>query len=156
MGKSNSFQWFKQLAAAPPPSLAWERALYIESRSEQPRFDLPVRQVHAQVRPSHLLGSFGPRGFRAGELSLAHGGLLLADEFPEWPRDSKECLREPLETQRLLITRVKGTVEAKCDIQLIASGNLCHCGGFPSRLKAAGIQSKLGCRCSEPEVRSYL
>ena len=156
VGKSNSFEWFRHLASPPPAPLAWERALYVESRSERPRFDLPVRRIHAQVKPPHLLGSFGPKGFRAGELSLAHGGILFADEFLEWARDSKECLREPLQTQKLLITRVKGTIEAKCDIQLVASGNLCHCGGFPARLKASGIKSKIGCRCSEPEVRSYL
>ena len=156
VGKSNSFDWFKQLSAPPPASLQWERALFQEGRNEQPHFDVPYRQVHAQVRPSHLLGSYGSQGYRAGELSLSHGGILFADEFMEWPRDSKECLREPLQTKRLLLTRVKGTLEAKCDVQLIASGNLCHCGGFPARLKTYGYSSKLKCRCSEPEVRSYL
>jgi magnesium chelatase family protein len=156
VGKSNSFEWFKHLTASAPPLLQWERALFQESRGESPRFDSPLRHVHAQVKPPHLLGSLASSGYRAGELSLSHGGILFADEFMEWPRDSKECLREPLQTKRLHLTRVKGTVEAKCDVQLIASGNLCQCGGFPARMRAYGYSSKLKCRCSEPEIRSYL
>ncbi len=156
VGKSTSFDWFRALAPHPGPDQAWERALFLESRNERPAFDAPVRRVHAQVKPPHLLGSYGMHGFRAGELSLAHGGILFADEFMEWPRDSKECLREPLQTETLILTRVKGTLEAKCDIQLIASGNLCPCGGFPPQLKAFGYTSSLRCRCSTPEIQSYL
>ncbi len=156
VGKSASFDWFKALALDPTTAQAWENALYQESRRERPEFKTPIRHVHSQVRPAHLIGSFGSGGYRAGELSLSHGGILFADEFPEWPRDSKECLREPLQTEHLNLTRVRGMVKAKCDLQLIASGNLCPCGGFPALLRSYGYQSKLNCRCSEPEIRGYL
>lgn len=156
VGKSASFDWFRTLAEAPNPFQSWERALFQETRNERAIFETPVRQVHSQVKPSHLMGTYATNGFRAGELSLAHGGILFADEFPEWPRDSKECLREPLETEKIILTRVKGTVEMKCDVQIVASGNLCPCGGFPSLLKTYGYQSKLKCRCNDGEVRNYL
>ncbi|NDF14651.1 ATP-binding protein [bacterium] len=156
VGKSASFDWFRTLAEAPPPPQAWERALFQETRNERAVFETPIRQVHSQVKPSHLMGTYVSNGFRAGELSLAHGGILFADEFPEWPRDSKECLREPLETEKIILTRVKGTVEMKCDVQIVASGNLCPCGGFPALLKTYGYQSKIKCRCLETEVRNYL
>ena len=125
VGKSSSLDWFRALAAPSRPEAAWERALYQESRNEIPRFEPPIRQVHSNVRPAHLLGSFHSGAFRAGELSLAHGGMLFADEFPEWPRDSKECLREPLQSETFQLTSVRGTFQAKCDLQLICTGNLC-------------------------------
>ncbi len=155
-GKSASLAWFGALAPPPPKGAAWERALYQETRSEHPGFDAPLRQVHSQVRPAHLLGSFHSGSFRAGELSLAHGGMLFADEFPEWPRDSKECLREPLQSECFSVSSVRGTLQAKCDLQLIGSGNLCPCGGLPHRFRLDAVQRGPGCRCSEEEIRKYL
>jgi magnesium chelatase family protein len=156
VGKSSSLDWFRALAAPALPESAWERALYQESRHEVPRFEPPIRQVHSNVRPAHLLGSFHSGAFRAGELSLAHGGMLFADEFPEWPRDSKECLREPLQSETFQLTSVRGSFQAKCDLQLIGTGNLCPCGGFPLRFRAKGYAGGTTCRCSELEVRKYL
>jgi magnesium chelatase family protein len=155
-GKSACLDWFRALAPAPGPLPAWERALYQESRNESPGFDPPVRQVHSQVRPAQLLGSFHSGSFRAGELSMAHGGLLFADEFPEWPRDSKECLREPLQSEGFHLTSVRGTLRAKCDLQLIGSGNLCPCGGLPLRFRSLAPGASSGCRCSMTEVNRYL
>ncbi|MBU6154835.1 MAG: ATP-binding protein [Bdellovibrionales bacterium] len=156
VGKSASMDWFRALAAPSAKNAAWERALYQESRNEKPDFHSPIRQVHSQVRPAHLLGSFHSGAFRAGELSLAHGGMFFADEFPEWPRDSKECLREPLQSESFQLTSVRGTLRAKCDLQLIGSGNLCPCGGFPARFQSHVHTRTATCRCSEAEVRKYL
>jgi magnesium chelatase family protein len=155
-GKSALLDWFRAVAPPGTPTQAWERALFQESRGEGPDFSPPIRRVHSQVRPAHLLGNFTSGTFRAGELSLSHGGILFADEFPEWPRDAKECLREPLESERILLTRTRGSHQAKCELQLIASGNLCPCGGFPSRLKSLGLQSRIRCRCTESDFFGYL
>ena len=155
-GKSALLDWFRAVASPATPPQAWERALFQESRGDGPDFSPPIRRVHSQVRPAHLLGNFTSGTFRAGELSLSHGGILFADEFPEWPRDAKECLREPLESERILLTRTRGSHQAKCELQLIASGNLCPCGGFPARLKGLGLQSRIRCRCTETEFFQYL
>jgi magnesium chelatase family protein len=156
VGKSESLNWFRALVSRSTPTQMWERVLYQESRGERPDFSPPLRQVHSQVKPAHLLGSFTSKGFRAGELSLAHGGILFADEFVEWPRDSKECLREPLQNRKLQITRVNGSLEVQCDLQLIATGNLCPCGGFPALFRAYGYSSQVRCRCRENEIDHYL
>lgn len=156
VGKSQMLEWYRWLSPESDPALTWQRLLYEDhskSKNSLARV-FPLRSVHAQVKPAHLLGSWGLRGFRAGELSLAHGGILIADEFLEWPRDSKECLREPLQNKKTTITRVQGTTEIDCDFQLIATGNLCPCGGLPSQYR--GKNSSLRCTCAPSKVSEYL
>ena len=74
----------------------------------------------------------------------------------EWPRDSKECLREPLQTERVSITRVRGKFESRCELQLVATGNLCPCGGLPAPLRAFTQSKGAPCRCRPNTVRDYL
>jgi magnesium chelatase family protein len=120
-------------------------------------FRSPVRRVHAQVRPAHLLGSFREKGYQPGELALAHGGLFIADEFMEWPRDSKETLREPLQTQKIFLTRIRGQIECEASFQMIATGNLCPCGGLPEPFRGnTQIPSKkFKCKCKLMDVEQY-
>lgn len=156
VGKSESLAWFKELAGDPVPGDSWTRILHQESRNEVPDPGVPIRRVHSQVRPQHLLGSFGSKGYRAGELALAHGGLLFADEFMEWSRDSKEILREPIETRSFKLIRVQGTIAVPCDLQLIATGNLCPCGGIPLELSRLIPGARVNCRCAHGVARNYL
>ena len=156
IGKSESLVWFKELAGSPEPAESWTRMVHQESRNEVPDPGLPARRVHSQVRPQHLLGSFGPKGYRAGELALTHGGLLFADEFMEWSRDSRESLREPLEARSFRLTRVQGSLDVPCDLQLVATGNLCPCGGLPSEMSRLIPGTSGTCRCPPGAARSYL
>lgn len=158
VGKSQCLDWFKELT---PPSSAdqtWTRILFEETRNQTPSFDIPIRQVHAQVKPPHLLGSYSTKGFRAGELSMAHGGLFIADEFMEWPRDAKECLREPLQSKQVILTRVLGQCTLPCDIQLIGTGNLCPCGGVPPSVRPhlRLDPNQFRCRCKPLDYQNYL
>ena len=157
VGKSEALEWFKAVLPESPPEQTWARLLFEESRQARSSFDPPVRQVHSQVKPAHLLGSFSSRGFRAGELALAHGGLFVADEFMEWPRDAKECLREPLQSKRVILTRVSGQSTLPCDVQLVGTGNLCPCGGVPAPLRGIiGVSAKsFPCRCRAIEFQNY-
>ena len=157
VGKSQMLEWYRWLSPESDPAKIWQRMLYEDTskhhHSLAPRV-FHLRSVHAQVKPAHLLGNWSPRGFRAGELSLAHGGILVADEFLEWHRDAKECLREPLQNKKTTITRVQGTTEISCDFQLVATGNLCPCGGLPKRFRSE--KSTLTCQCSPIKVEEYL
>lgn len=156
VGKSQMLEWYRWLSPDSAPAKTWQRLLYEDHTKNKSSLAqaFPLRSVHSQVKPAHLLGSWGMRGFRAGELSLAHGGILVADEFLEWHRDAKECLREPLQNKKTTITRVQGSTAIDCDFQLIATGNLCPCGGLPPKFR--NRKSTLGCQCPPAKAHDYL
>lgn len=157
IGKSESIRWYQALLPDSEPAQTWDRIVVSENKDIPFDFKSPVRRVHAQVRPAHLLGSFREKGYQPGELALAHGGLFIADEFMEWPRDSKETLREPLQTQKIFLTRVRGQIECEASFQMIATGNLCPCGGLPEPFRGnTEIPSKkFKCKCKLVDVESY-
>ncbi len=92
----------------------------------------PFRAPHHSVS---LAGLIGGSGFRPGEVSLAHNGVLFLDELPEFPRHAREALRAPLEDRRLLLSHVGGHVTFPSRFMLVAAANPCPCGfwGHPIR-----------------------
>ncbi|MBS1960245.1 MAG: ATP-binding protein [Bdellovibrionales bacterium] len=161
IGKSQSLDWLKVLTPSAHPRFGWMRALRDPAQSPRTLQATPFRQVHSQIRPAHLLGSWRSHRLESGELALAHGGVLIADEFLEWPRDTRECLREPLQNRKFFLSRVQGKVSIDCDFQFVATGNLCPCGGLPPRFYGftplpAERLKKWRCRCRPNDVDHYL
>jgi len=70
----------------------------------------------------------GGGGYRPGELSLAHLGVLFLDELPEFARNVLEALREPLESGVVLLSRAKSAHEFPAQFQLVAAMNPCPAG----------------------------
>ena len=163
-GKTHALEWRARLEPRMDARARLQRLMIAELSHPMPEplpFQAPVRRVGAQVRPQALFGRVTSSIVRPGECSLAHGGLLLADELPEWPRDARESLREPLESRRITLTRVNGTVELPASFTLIANGNLCPCGGWPRNkvlppAPVAGARSGTRCWICEckPAARS--
>ena len=80
-------------------------------------------------------------------MSLASGGVLFLDEFPEFSKHVIEMMRQPLESRKVVLSRVSGRYEFPADFMLVAAMNPCECGYYPDRSR---------CRCSEQQVRRYL
>lgn len=97
----------------------------------------PFRGPHHQSSASAIMGV--PE--QPGEISLAHGGILFLDEFPEFRRDIIEALREPLETGHVRVSRAKKKVTWQSKITLIAACNSCPCGWLGSTLRRCSCQS---------------
>jgi magnesium chelatase family protein len=66
---------------------------------------------------------------RPGEVSLAHRGVLLLDELPEFSRSVLESLRQPIEDGVVSVARVGGHVAFPARFQLVGTMNMCPCGG---------------------------
>ena len=109
--------------------------------SERP----PFRAPHHTASAAGLLGGGSP--VRAGEVSLAHHGVLFLDELPEFDRRCLESLREVLEQGVVRIARANTRCELPARFQLIAAANPCPCGyyGTPDH----------DCRCDDATLARY-
>ena len=108
----------------------------------------PVRIPHHTASMEGMIGSSSSNAL--GEISLAHLGVLLLDEAPEFKARVLQALREPLDQHTVLISRAGQKWECPADFQLVLTTNLCSCGNF-------GKPQNLGewCMCSEQEVFRY-
>jgi magnesium chelatase family protein len=87
----------------------------------------PFRAPHHSASTAAIVGG-GP-GPRPGEASLAHRGVLLLDELPEFQRPALEALRQPLEDGVVAVARAQGQALFPARFQLVATMNLCPCAG---------------------------
>ncbi len=86
----------------------------------------PFRAPHHTCSSISLVG--GGSIPKPGEISLAHRGILFLDEIAEFPRKVLDCLREPMESGEVVISRAAAKVKFSSRFQLIAAMNPSPCG----------------------------
>ena len=105
----------------------------------------PFRSPDHTVTPAALIG--GGAKIKAGEVSLAHLGVLFLDELPEFGRATLEALRRPLEDGKCTISRVSGSLTLPSRFILVAAMNPCPCGYLGDERRS--------CTCTAGAIARY-
>lgn len=105
----------------------------------------PMRNPHHTSSTVALIG--GGKIPRPGEVSLAHRGILFLDEFPEFSVFSLEALRQPLEDQKVTVSRISGSFTYPANFMLVAAMNPCRCGWRGDKIRK--------CICTLNQVQMY-
>jgi magnesium chelatase family protein len=107
----------------------------------------PFRAPHHTISDAGLVGG-GLGTPRPGEVSFAHNGILFLDEFPEFPRDVLDMLRQPLEDGAVTISRSNQSLCFPANFMLVAAMNPCRCGFYGDATRE--------CRCTPAQIQHYL
>jgi magnesium chelatase family protein len=102
----------------------------------------PYREPHHSASQPALTG--GGHRAKPGEISLSHRGVLFLDELPEFPRQTIEALRQPLETGRTTVARASAHVTYPARFQLVAAMNPCRCGHLGDASRECGKAPRCG------------
>jgi magnesium chelatase family protein len=106
----------------------------------------PFRSPHHTISDAGLVG--GGAVPRPGEVSLAHHGVLFLDELPEFDRSVLEVLRQPLEDQKVTISRASMSLTFPASLMLAAAMNPCPCGFYNDPTRE--------CRCTPLQIQRYV
>ncbi|MCW2782869.1 MAG: ATP-binding protein [Marmoricola sp.] len=108
----------------------------------------PFRAPHHSASRSGILGG-GTGRVRPGDVSKAHLGVLFLDEFPLFPSDVVEALREPLESGVITISRGDEGAVYPARSMVVFACNPCPCGEFHP------YNRDNRCGCTEIKRRQY-
>lgn len=105
----------------------------------------PFRSPHHSITAPALTG--GGKIPKPGELSLASRGVLFLDELAEFPPWLLDLLRQPMEEERITISRLGGILTFPSSPLIVAAMNPCKCGFYPDLSR---------CRCTPSQIQRYL
>lgn len=106
----------------------------------------PFRSPHHTISQVALVG--GGQNPQPGEISLAHNGVLFADELPEFNKSTLEVLRQPLEDHHITISRARYSTDYPCSFMFVSSMNPCPCGYYNDPTHR--------CVCTPGQIERYL
>lgn len=108
----------------------------------------PYSAPHHNASAASLLGG-GTGQVRPGEVSRAHCGVVVLDEFPLLHNDVIEALRQPLESGEVTIARGEETATFPARAMFVLACNPCACGNYSSDPTVPG------CTCLERQRQAY-
>jgi len=108
----------------------------------------PYFAPHHDASRASLLGG-GTGKVRPGELSRAHAGVLLLDEFPLFHADVIDALRQPLESGEITVARGEESATFPARGIVVLACNPCPCGDYHP------TDRQMRCVCSAVQRRDY-
>jgi magnesium chelatase family protein len=105
----------------------------------------PFRSPHHTISDAGLIG--GGQIPKPGEVSLSHNGVLFLDELPEFKKNVLEVMRQPLEEERVTISRAATSLTYPARFMLVAAMNPCPCGYYSDPNNE--------CTCTIPQIQRY-
>ncbi|MEU4243954.1 ATP-binding protein [Actinoplanes sp. NPDC026619] len=99
--------------------------------------------LQAPVPATSVTSMIGGR--RPGAVSLAHRGVLLLHDAPDFSPEVLQALRQPLDRRIVQVARARDTITFAADVQLVATSRPCPCS--TSHIPVDG--------CSGPARRRY-
>ena len=90
----------------------------------------PFRAPHYSASLAAIIGGGNGGNIVPGEISLAHNGVLFADEFAQIPKSVTEALRAPMEDRKVVVSRLRVKIEYPASFMLVAATNPCPCGYY--------------------------
>ena len=108
----------------------------------------PFSAPHHDASKASILGG-GTGRVRPGEISRAHCGVLLLDEFPLLRTDVIDALRQPLESGEVTIARGDESVTYPARGMVVFAANPCPCGDFHPD------SGQNRCTCRSRQIQDY-
>jgi len=105
----------------------------------------PFRMPHQTATIEGMCG--GGASVKAGEISLAHNGVLFLDEAAEFRSSVLQMLRVPVESGRITLCRAGRSTTFPAEFQLVMAANPCPCGNY-------GVKDRM-CLCSARSIEQY-
>ncbi len=106
----------------------------------------PFKNPHHSSTLASVFGG-GSHKARIGEIGLANNGILFFDELPYFSKSVLEALREPMQDNKIRISRVNSKVEYPANFLFVGAMNPCPCANLLDEYKE--------CRCNELEIQKY-
>ncbi len=107
----------------------------------------PLEAPHHSASSAAIVGG-GSGVIRPGAAARAAHGILFLDEAPEFAPSALDCLRQPLESGVITISRAAATASFPARFQLVLAANPCPCGN-------SGVRDA-ECTCTPFARRRYL
>lgn len=108
----------------------------------------PCFAPHHDASRASLIGG-GSGRVRPGEISRAHAGVLVLDEFPLFHADVIEALRQPLENGEITVARGEESATYPARGMVVLACNPCPCGQFHASARLNR------CECTQVQRRDY-
>lgn len=105
----------------------------------------PFRSPHHTITKVAMAG--GGINYSPGEVTLSNKGILFLDELAEFSQSILDTLRQPMESGKINVSRIRGTQVYPAEFMLVGAMNPCKCGYYKTDKE---------CICKPYEINRYI